>query len=715
MKENKLIHLSLSYFILFGTLICLLLLIACSTGHVAKKPAEFKIIETTLSKGIVNRGGKVKPVNQSSIFTTDDAEIIATAKFKNLTKPRDFRWKWYDPNGKLYFDTRNYTVRPSNKKFIKDGVTWHKISVKGEKPQHYTGRWNVNLYDNNALISSKSFEIIPNLKTVGRPPMLSIKKIAFSRNVLEGGENAELSITLKNTGSGEAKDVFLEIESNTNEIRFNRKIQVPVIASRGGIKTVKVPVSGDVKLQNGDAFIDINVVEPHFNIKIKGKRVAFQTRKFRRPELILAKFSAVEKESASPNSRIDKNEVFILKIAVQNVGKRAAENIRINVKNSQKGVLPLSITDNKRVPYAKIKKIESGSYKILEFEYYVNSAFNDTDLKFSVTADEQFGKYGFSEEKLVAINTKLTPEGEGYIRNVAAVDPEVGTGVVVIQDIPVFGIDVDVNIPETSANNPDAVAVVIGNRNYKNKDVPAVKFAYRDASTVKQYLVKTLGYREQNIIYKTDATRADFNDLFGVPGNPKGILHNYIKPGKSDVFIYYSGHGAPDMDTQRGYFVPVDCHPNRLALNGYALDLFYKNLSELDTKSVSVVLDACFSGGTNTGKSLIGSASPFGIKVNNPLIANNNTVCLTSSKGDEISSWYNSKKHGLFTYFFLKALQGDADKNKDKKLTFSEIYTFVSDKHDGVPYWARRLHGGRTQTPMLQGEKMKNTVLVRYN
>lgn len=244
-------------------------------------------------------------------------------------------------------------------------------------------------------------------------------------------------------------------------------------------------------------------------------------------------------------------------------------------------------------------------------------------------------------------------------------------------------------------------------------EVPSVKFASRDAEVMKQYLIKTLGYREGNILFETDATKAKFEALLGISGNHRGTLYDYIKPDKSDVFVYYSGHGAPDPNTRKGYFMPVDCDPSKIALNGYPLDTFYENLSKLEAKSITVVMDACFSGGTSSGGLLVSSASPIGIVVNNPAIAKENTLILASSKGDEISSWYDEKRHGLFSYFFLKALGGSADKNKDKKLTFEEIYDFVSDRAEGVPYWARRLHGGRVQTPDMQGIN-KDRILVRY-
>lgn len=274
--------------------------------------------------------------------------------------------------------------------------------------------------------------------------------------------------------------------------------------------------------------------------------------------------------------------------------------------------------------------------------------------------------------------------------------------------------DIDTDIPQTSMYNPDAVAVVIGNRNYNDKDIPEVKYAHNDARMMKEYLVKVLGYSESNVILKLDAKKTDFEQLFGIRENHEGEVFDRIKPGRSDVFVYYSGHGAPDNNPKnpRPYFVPSDCSSSKYNLNGYPVDLLYENLAKLEAKSITVVLDACFSGSTNTGKQLI-EGSVFGIKVDNPTIAKANAICITSSEGDQISSWYDEKHHGLFTYFFLKGLRGEADKNRNRILTYEELYEYVSDREDGVPYWAKRLHHGRKQTPTMQGVIVSKP-LVKY-
>ena len=108
------------------------------------------------------------------------------------------------------------------------------------------------------------------------------------------------------------------------------------------------------------------------------------------------------------------------------------------------------------------------------------------------------------------------------------------------EEIPLVA-DIDMNIPQTGMHNPDAIAVVIGNRKYKDNDIPEVKYAHNDAKGMKEYLVKMLGYKESNIIVKLDATKAEFEQIFGIKGNHEGQLYDLIKPEKSDVFIYYSG------------------------------------------------------------------------------------------------------------------------------------------------------------------------------
>lgn len=252
-----------------------------------------------------------------------------------------------------------------------------------------------------------------------------------------------------------------------------------------------------------------------------------------------------------------------------------------------------------------------------------------------------------------------------------------------------------------------AVAVIFGSQQYKG-DVPMVSVALRDAYTMKKFLIETMGYRPENVIYIENPTLSDFNSVFGTDRSYKGRLFNYVKPnGNSDVFVYYSGHGAPDPENQSAFFVPIDCDPATVVMGGYSMETFYKNLSEIPARNITVVIDACFSGGSHNGN-LLKNMSPIFINTQKTEINKENTSVFNSATANQVSTWYEEKGHSLLTYYYLLGMRGEADANKDSKITVGEMQSWIDDN---VPYMARRLNN-REQTPTIQGNPDK--ILIEY-
>ena len=219
--------------------------------------------------------------------------------------------------------------------------------------------------------------------------------------------------------------------------------------------------------------------------------------------------------------------------------------------------------------------------------------------------------------------------------------------------------------------NPDAVAVIIGNKDYKHERVPDVSYAHRDAEAMKRYVVDVLGYDPENIIDLRDATQGELSTAFGRHDNHKGTLWRYIDPdGRSDVTVFFSGHGVPGQNDKRGYLLPVDADPNTAEINGYAVDVLYANLAKLKARSITVLLDACFSGDSHNGM-LIRSASPVFIKTK--IEAPKNMTVLTAASGEQLASWDEERRHGLFTDRFLEGVYGKADQNGDGNISLAEM------------------------------------------
>ncbi len=259
--------------------------------------------------------------------------------------------------------------------------------------------------------------------------------------------------------------------------------------------------------------------------------------------------------------------------------------------------------------------------------------------------------------------------------------------------------------------NPDAIAVIIGNRDYKGS-TPDVDFAGNDADAMKAYVLNTLGYRPGNIIDLRDASKAQLEDAFGTKENHKGRLYDYVRADESDVIVFYSGHGVPGMSDKRGYLLAVDANPNRAELTGYPVDILLKNLAKVPAKSMMVFIDACFSGDSPKGM-LVRATSGLTVKITAPKKASDNMIVITAAEGDQFASWDEDAKHGLFTKHLLEALNGAADKhvktgNKDGKVTLGEVKAYLDRE---MTYQARRRFS-RDQNATVSGDL--KTVLSAY-
>ena len=248
---------------------------------------------------------------------------------------------------------------------------------------------------------------------------------------------------------------------------------------------------------------------------------------------------------------------------------------------------------------------------------------------------------------------------------------------------------------------PDDIAVIIGNANYKKqgKDIPDVVPAYADAESFKRYAMQALGIREGNIIFLRDATGAQIVRVFGNKENHKGQLYDWVKPKLSRVVVYYAGHGAPGDREGGAYLVPSDADAARIELNGYPLSTLYANLSKLPAESVTVVIEACFSGASQGG-SVISNASPVFLKAKAPAVPANITV-IAAGGANQMASWEEDKSHGLFTKYFLKGMSGEADKKPygdgDGRVGYGELSEYLKDT---LTYYARRYYG-RDQTALI--------------
>ncbi len=529
--------------------------------------------------------------------------------------------------------------------------------------------------------------------TIARPPVLSASA-KFSEpsgdGHLDALETGTIKLTVKNTGAGAATQLRANLYPvQIPGLNYNNTVLGAVLPGKS--VTVEIPVEAYIGVANGNHRLRVFFEEAN-GFPPPAVEVAISTRSYLKPELFIVDVGI---EDADENGKIESGELIRLMVRVGNKSKGTARDVFARVYAAD-GVF---ITDTHPMKIS-LGDIAANSFRDVPVEFFINEQTPD-EIPLFLDLTEQTG---LAQETKIRVPVSKGSPSRRANRTVAGAGspgqilPGIGTDP---------AIDIEIGIPYHKTVKADAIAVIIGNKNYRHPDIPEVSFAQRDAAVMKEYLVKALGFKEGNILYETDATQGTLFSLFGTE-KKDGKLQHYIRPGKSEVFIYYSGHGAPHPETKSAYLVPVDSDPANIDLNGYALDLFYKKLNKLDATRIQVVIDACFSGSSANGM-LLKNISPVFIEVEAESQLNDKITLFTSASGEQVSSWYPDKKHSLYTYYFLKGLKGAADRNSDRAVTAGELQEYL--QHE-VSYMARKLNS-REQTPGLQTADPQQ-VLIRY-
>jgi hypothetical protein len=215
----------------------------------------------------------------------------------------------------------------------------------------------------------------------------------------------------------------------------------------------------------------------------------------------------------------------------------------------------------------------------------------------------------------------------------------------------------------------DAVAIIIGISNYKT--LPKAAHADDDARAFYDYAIRALGVKPENIklLINQDAEEIEIYKTF------KNWLPSKVR-ATTDVFVFYSGHGYTAPNGKGLYWFPIQGDSQLISKTAILVEELNADILAAKPKSVTIFADACYSGQARSGETLIADARPVFPKVEARLFPESFTV-ITASQYDQISSSSPELKHGIFSYYLMKGMEGDADTNKDGKITLGEMQTYL--------------------------------------
>jgi len=531
-----------------------------------------------------------------------------------------------------------------------------------------------------AQSTAKSAAKYFNIQKVVLPPDLKIVdgsiqfQDADGNNVINANEAASISLKVQNTGRGGAYGCTAKIkaEGTTEGLRYNSQDMKPIPA--GETQTVVFPIQASEYTVTGSAAFTITIDEPN-GFGTDPVQLTVKTHKFDSPMVEIVSYKIV----GDGDTQLRKKKVFKLQVLVQNTDQGDAKNVNVALKMPE-NMFNLNANQTVLIPLLKPNQKE-----YIEYELQTNASIPD-DITLSFKLTESYGRFAKNGEIPLHFGQ---PISAGMVAlNIQGQDKE---DVMITKGSLVS--DVDENIPVTGEKSTNTYAVIIANENYY--EVASVPFALNDGNIFRLYCEKTLGIPTKRIHYVPNAT---LNQIKA----EVAWLQNVVEAAdEAKVIFYYAGHGIPDENNRSSYLLPVDGLGNDVS-TGYKLDDLYASLGAMNSGSVSVFMDACFSGAKRESGMIVAARGvALKAKAGAP---QGNMVVFSAAQGDETAYPYKEQQHGLFTYYLLKKLQETAGNT-----TYDELSTYIN-KHVRL---SAVEENGKPQTPTITastvlGDSWKN-------
>lgn len=579
----------------------------------------------------------------------------------------------------MYFTGWCYYYGEGVKKDLRKAYYWFtKCAQKGDSQAKKMVKSIKNQINVDDIIFADPFD-------PSRPPILEIipNSILFTdankNNAIDANENCCIKFKIHNNGKGNAINCFAKIIPNetTKEIKY-ADINIPLIKPQETID-VSMPLTSTTKVSDGIANLRLKVEEPH-GFGTETASISINTKKFVAPLLQIVD----SKVSPSEGTTLKKMSPFYLQVLLQNTKKGSADNVKVKIG------LPTNVLLMESQKEEDFAYISGGETKSINYPLIINNNYASNDVPITLYVKEKYGEYAENKTINLHINQSITNN------NIIIKEKEINTK---NQDIKIASIssDIDKNIPEAINSNSNTFAIVIANETYnKEANVP---YAVNDGNIFKEYCRNCLGIPEKNIHLITNAT---LNDIRHEVKWIQDVAEVY--KGDAKIIFYYAGHGIPDEKSKNAYLLPTDGYGSDVA-TGYSLENLYKTFGSLPSKSITVFLDACFSGAKRDGN-MLASARGIAIKVKQTIPVGN-MVVFTAAQGDETAYPYKEEEHGLFTYYLLKKLQ-----ETKGNATLGELSDYIKEQVERQSI----VTNGKLQSPSIMatssiGNEWKNWTL----
>jgi len=245
--------------------------------------------------------------------------------------------------------------------------------------------------------------------------------------------------------------------------------------------------------------------------------------------------------------------------------------------------------------------------------------------------------------------------------------------------------DVDqIPVMAVGYKRPHTYLVSIGIGSYRDQQLSIRKYAASDAELLTNYFQSLGGLPASNVRLLQDwkALRPDIDEalLDWLPGHMNK---------EAVVIVYFAGLATVSPNGEV-FLVPYD-GSIASSSRSYPLKDLEAALNRLKAKQTLFVFDGMVA---KLGAGTDGRSKPV-LPQWNP--SGSSTVHLIATNGVGRVVEDEDHRHGLFTYYLLRALRGESDVNRDGEVTLGEAVAYLNQK----VLWASKTQYGQEQRPAV--------------
>jgi hypothetical protein len=340
-------------------------------------------------------------------------------------------------------------------------------------------------------------------------------------------------------------------------------------------------------------------------------------------------------------------ERILVRIGLVNGGQQELQDVTVSLTGTA------SVLDQFSTTRLAIGRLQPGQFRSIEFVATLPQAVQQQKAEIQVTVSDA-GTYAQPPNQTLALviqPTELKPDS--------------------VDMLPVA-------VDGFQQHHTYLLSVGIGS--YRDQQTLSPKFASLDAEMVSIYFQTLGGLPASNIRLLQDrkAIRSDIDEA----------LLDWLPPRmtKDAVVIVYFAGLALVSPTGETFLVPYDGTVTTTS-RAYPLKNLEEALSRLHAKQTVFLFDGIVSRiePASRTKTVLPEWNPTG----------SSTIHVIGTSGIGQGLEDDQHRHGLFTYYLLRALRGEADTNRNGDVTLGETVTYLSQK----VRWASKTHMNREQRP----------------